>query len=127
MNARALESLGWEQKVAALTAEMKNQVGRSRWLHDHFRDELRTYGLCLAHARTSIELADGIENPARKLASDEWWGAMQSLTKAYDLPDDGSTYGSVSQWFPADPQTRADKIELANRAVDVALLKYCAK
>lgn len=126
MNANVLAGLGWERKVTELAAEITNQAGRSPWLVEHFRSELRVYGLCLAHARIRIEQANDTQNPERKLAADEWSIAMELLATAYDLPDDGSVYGVLSTWFPADPQSRADRIEQANRAVDIALLKYCA-
>jgi hypothetical protein len=38
---------------------------------------------------------------------------MELLANAYGLPDDGSVYGILYAWFPADPQSRADKIEQA--------------
>jgi hypothetical protein len=116
-----------ERKVTELAAEITNQVGRSAWLIEQFRSELRVYGLCRAHARLRIEQANGVQNPERKLAQDEWSAAMESLANAYDSPDDGSVYGTLSAWFPAAPQNRADRIEQANRAVDTALLKYCAE
>jgi hypothetical protein len=127
MNEKVLASLGWERKVTELAAEITNQVGRSAWLVEHFRSELHVYGLCLAHARLRIEQANGVQNPERKLAQDEWSAAMESLANAYDSPDDGSLHRSLSAWFPAAPQSRADRIEQANRAVDTALLKYCAE
>lgn len=127
MNANALVSLGWERKVSELVGEITNQVGRSPGLVEHFRSELRVYGLCLAHARIRIEQANGIQNSERRLAADDWSTKMELLANAYDLPDDGSVYGILSVWFRAAPQSRADQIEQANRAVDAALLKYCAK
>ena len=128
MNEQALEMTGWENKVAQLAAEMKAQEVNTGWLFNRFRSELRTYAPLLAWARAKIEASQGTKNPDRDAAWEEYSKAVLAVTKAFDLPDnDGSEWGKVSPGFPNPPHTRADRIELAEREVDRALLRYAAK
>jgi hypothetical protein len=99
---------------------------RGESLYPYFRGEFRAYGLWLARGWACVEAEHGISNPHRERASEDYMLALEDLTIAHEVPDDGSTYGHLSTWFPEGPHSRSDLIELAERDADVALLRYSA-
>jgi hypothetical protein len=116
----------WERKAGGLITQMKSLGRRRSSLQPYFRGEFRAYGLWLARCWTSIEEEEGLSNPARERNGEDYMLALEDMNIANEMPDDGSTYGELSSWFPEGPHSRSDLIELAERDADVALLRYSA-
>jgi hypothetical protein len=110
-------------KVVDFTVEIKQRRLQRGKLRPYFQGEFRAYGLSMASAYIAAEARRGIVNPARNQAAEEYKSALETLTAAYDLPEDG---GRISSWFPEAPHSRADMIALAENEADIALLKYSA-
>jgi hypothetical protein len=117
---------GWEQKVSGVISGMAPLRMRKPKPYPYFLGEFRAYGLYLARRWATLEAERGIFNPDRDRAAEDYMLALEDLTIAHEMPDDGSKYGQLSSWFPEAPHSRADLIEMAEREADVALFRYSA-